>query len=160
MNLLDKYMEQVGKRLPRKNRLDLQAEIRSTIEDMLEDRGQQPGQPLDEALISEVLLEYGSPEKVAAGYKPTRYLIGPRLYPFFAMVVKIVFTVLIAVAGVGALISFYSAGQTAAAFKSAFGEYGLGLISGLISAFGNIVIVFAIIERVKPDTKFDEDDEK
>jgi hypothetical protein len=160
MNLLDKYMEQVGTRLPRKNRLDLQAEIRSTIEDMLEDRSQQSGRPVDDALIGEVLTEYGSPEKVAAGYKPTRYLIGPRLYPFFIMVVKIVFTVLIALAGVGALISFYSAGQTTAAFKSAFGQYGLDLISGLISAFGNIVIVFAIIERVKPETKFDEDDEK
>ena len=48
MNLLDKYMVQVGKHLPRKNRLDLQAEIRSTIEDMLEDRGQQSGKPVDD----------------------------------------------------------------------------------------------------------------
>ncbi|MHC1782294.1 MAG: hypothetical protein AB9891_05940 [Anaerolineaceae bacterium] len=160
MNLLDKYMEQVGKRLPRKNRLDLQAEIRSTIEDMLEDRSRQTGRPVDDALVGEVLVEYGSPDKVAAGYKPARYLIGPRLYPFFLMVVRIVFIVLISLAVVGALISFYSAGQTAEAFKTALNEYGLGLLTGLISAFGNIVIVFAIIERVKPDTKFDEEDEK
>jgi len=54
MNLLDKYIEEVGKRLPRRNRRDLQAEIRSTIEDMLEDRSQAEGRPVDDALVGEV----------------------------------------------------------------------------------------------------------
>jgi uncharacterized protein (UPF0216 family) len=38
MNLIDKYITEVGKHLPRKNRADIEAEIRSTLEDMLEER--------------------------------------------------------------------------------------------------------------------------
>ena len=88
---------EIGKKLPQKNRLDLQTEIRSTIEDMLEDRPKQTERPVDNTMIEEVLKEYGSPAKVAASYHPTRYLIGPQIYPFFMTVVKIVLGVLFAV---------------------------------------------------------------
>ncbi len=57
---------------------------------MLDDQAQQTDRPVDNVMIEEVLKEYGSPAKVAAAYHPTRYLIGPQLYPFFLMVVKIV----------------------------------------------------------------------
>lgn len=160
MNLLDKYIEEVGKRLPLRNRRDLQAEIRSTIEDMLEDRSRETGRPVDDALAGEILAEYGSPDKVAAGYSPTRYLIGPRLFPVFELVVKIVFTVLAAVLLAVFLIQFFTNGAAPAAFAAALANFLPNLLGALISAFGNIVIVFAIIERVKPDAKFDEEDEK
>jgi hypothetical protein len=68
MNLIDRYVTEVGKHLPRKNRLDIEAELRSTLEDMLEDRSQQAGRPADEALATELLQEYGAPRKVAASY--------------------------------------------------------------------------------------------
>ncbi len=160
MNLLDKYINQVGKHLPRKNRLDLQTEIRSTLEDMLEDRSRETGRPVDDALMAEVLAEYGSPEKVAAAYKPTRYLIGPRLYPFFEMVVKIVFAVLLSIAAIGFAITFVGSGLSKDVFLPELGKHASGLLTGLMSAFGNIVLVFAIMERVKPDAKFDEESEK
>jgi uncharacterized protein (UPF0216 family) len=40
MNLIDKYIAEVGKHLPRRNRSDIEAEIRSTLEDMLDERKQ------------------------------------------------------------------------------------------------------------------------
>ena len=43
MNLIDRYVTDVGKYLPRRNRADIEAEIRSTLEDMLEERAQAPG---------------------------------------------------------------------------------------------------------------------
>lgn len=155
MNLLDKYIVEVGKHLPQKNRLDLQTEIRSTIEDMLEDRSGQSGKPVDDAMISEVLLEYGAPAKVAAAYSPARYLIGPRLYPFFEMVVKIVFSVLGAIALIGFGISFVNGGAAGPTFVNSLGKFGLQLLTGLISAFGNIVLVFAILERVLPASELE-----
>ena len=36
MKLLDRYVTEVGKYLPRKQRADIEQEIRSTLEDMLE----------------------------------------------------------------------------------------------------------------------------
>ncbi len=160
MNMLDKYIAEVGKHLPHKNRQDLQKEIRSTIQDMLDDRSQQSGKPIDEALISQVLQEYGAPAKVAAAYQPTRYLIGPRLYPFFEMVVKIVLSVLAVVGLIRFGISFADGGATGAAFFAALGKYGLEWLAGMISAFGNIVLVFAILERVLPASEFEEEAEK
>ena len=40
MNLIDKYVAEVGKNLPRNQRADIEKEIRSTLMDMLEERGQ------------------------------------------------------------------------------------------------------------------------
>jgi len=159
MNLLDQYMMEVGKHLPRKGCSDLQAEIRSTIEDMIEDRSQQRGIPMDEALISEVLQEYGAPAKVASFYKPTRYLIGPKLYPFFEMVVKIVFSVLTLVALIGASINFIIRGANSQAILLVLQNYGLQYLTGIISAFGNIVLVFAIMERIQPSIEFESESE-
>ena len=50
MNLIDKYIAEVGKHLPRRNRADIEAEIRSTLEDMLEEREQTQG-TADEAMV-------------------------------------------------------------------------------------------------------------
>jgi hypothetical protein len=127
---------------------------------MLDDRSQQSGKPVDDALISEVLQEYGAPAKVAAAYQPARYLIGPRLYPIFEMVVKIVLSVLAVVGLIRFGISFADGGATGAAFFAALGKYGLEWLAGMISAFGNIVLVFAILERVLPASEFEEEAEK
>lgn len=159
MNLLDKYMIEVGKQLPRKNRLDLQAEIRSTIEDMLEDRSRETDRPVDDALIGEVLQEYGAPARVAAAYRPARYLIGPRLFPFFEMVVKIVLTVLTVVSLIGFGIASANRGFAGPDFLAALGKFLLEFLTGLISAFGNIVLVFAILERVLPASEFEKEAE-
>jgi hypothetical protein len=96
MNLIDRYVAEVGKNLPLlKGREDIEKELRSTLEDMLEDRISTTGRMRDEAMEIELLKEYGSPQQVAATYNPQPYLIGPRLFPFFLMVLKIVITVIV-----------------------------------------------------------------
>jgi hypothetical protein len=98
MNLIDRYVSEVGKNLPLLNgREDIEKELKSTLEDMLEDRAQSSGRVRDEALEIEVLKEYGSPQKVAQTYNPHPYLIGPKLFPFFLFVLKIVLTVVVSV---------------------------------------------------------------
>jgi hypothetical protein len=150
MNLIDKYVAEVGKHLPRNQRADIEKEIRSTLEDMLEERNQGKGQA-SEAEVVALLKEYGEPRKVAESYIGPRYLIGPRLYPTFELVVKIVLAVVLGASllgyGVSASITKSFAGTE---FFSFLGQFWLGLLGGMISAFGNIVIVFAILERVLP----------
>jgi hypothetical protein len=41
MNLLDRYVAEVGKHLPRGTRTDIEAELRSTLQDMREDRSRE-----------------------------------------------------------------------------------------------------------------------
>ena len=155
MNLIDRYILETGKHLPHRNRLDLQAEIRSTIEDMLDDRAQQDGRDVDNQMIEEVLKEYGSPAKVAAAYHPTHYLIGPQMYPFFLMVVKVVLCVLLAVT-LGSFLWNYYNNPTGPAFLIALGNFALQFFGGATAAFGNIVLVFAILERVLKSSDFDD----
>ena len=150
MELLDRYVNEVGKHLPRKNRADIQAELRSTLEDMLEERSQKAGQPVDEAMVEDLLRSYGAPKKVAATYLPERYLIGPRLYPFFTLVLKIVFAVLGALALIGLGIAIATGPADMADIARTIGRSLLSYAGGAISAFGNIVLVFAILERVLP----------
>ena len=156
MNLIDRYIAEVGKHLPRKNRMDIEAEIRSTLEDMLEER-KTAGGPADEATVMSLLKEYGSPREVAATYKTHQYLIGPRLFPVFETVIKIVLAVVAGASLIGLAISLAKTGLTGPEFVSSVGEWFGGLLSGLIAAFGNVVLVFAIIERTQAAKEFEKE---
>ncbi|HAV75813.1 MAG TPA: hypothetical protein DCX53_00505 [Anaerolineae bacterium] len=152
MNLLDKYVAEVGKHLPRKGRADIEAEIRSTLEDMLEERKQ--ASIKDEAATVALLKEYGSPREVAESYIGPRYLISPRIYPLFELVTKIVLSVVFGIAIVGLGISLVGSDLTGIGFLSKVGDAALGLLGGLVTVFGNIVIVFAILDRTLPASEF------
>jgi hypothetical protein len=156
MKLIDRYVMEVGRRLLlQKGRKDIENELRSTLEDMLEDRARKSGRPVDEAMEIELLKEYGSPDKVALTYNPTPYLIGPRMYPFFTMVLKIVLAVLslVLLVTLGIQIATLSP-MTGSELLSAIGKGLLGILTGAVSAFGNIVLVFAILERFVPASEF------
>src|SRR5512142_966813 len=106
MKMLEKYVAEIGKRLPRRTRADIETEIKSTLQDMLDERSARTGKPVDDAMVRELLKEYGAPAKVAASYSPPRYLIGPRIYPLFELVLRIVLAVLVGVSLFGLIVSF------------------------------------------------------
>lgn len=148
MNLIDRYIQHIGKHLPEKSREDVKREIRSLVEDSLEDRSRELGRPIDEALAVAVLKEFGRPEKMAASYTPERYLIGPRLYPIFWLVVRIVASVLLAITLVKL---FMGIGQLDANFSLSIIESLAEFAGGTLSALGNIVIIFAVIQYFMPE---------
>lgn len=162
MKLIDRYVNEVGKRLPLvKGRADIEKELRSTLEDMLEDRAEKAGRPRNEALEIELLKEYGAPQKVAETYNPTPYLIGPRMFPMFIMILKIV----IAAVALGLTIAtgiqiMKQSPMTVVELLKAIGEWLLNIVSASIGAFGNIALVFALIERFAPVSEFKMDEEK
>ena len=165
MNLIDIYVSEIGRQLPQKTHADIEAEIRSALQDMLEERSKQTGKTINEELILEVLQAYGSPEKVAASYRGERSLIGPRLYPAFIKVIKIVFPIIgvLSLVGLGFSlgrtelspgIDFHSVLQADAKLIINVISLGLtGFVSSLISALGGITLIFAILERFDPNLK-------
>lgn len=160
MNLIDKYVAEVGKHLPRRNRADIEAEIRSTLEDMLDERTQGKSQTADEAAVVQLLREYGTPRKVAESYGARQYLIGPRLYPTFILVTQIAISVLLVISLVGLGLGLAKSDLTGIGFLSMVGESFLDLLGGLIAAFGNIVLVFAILERTLPAEELEKETEE
>ena len=152
MELIDRYIHEVGRYLPRKTRGDIQAELRSLLLDSLESDGVDE---LNEVEVVAALKEFGSPKDVAASYWPRdQYLIGPELYPLFRMVAGIVLAVLVGVLllawGIGII-----SGETplsAPGLQEAF-TFVLELFGSLMSAFGALVLTFAVLQRfnVRPD---------
>lgn len=159
MNLIESYVTEVGKHLPRKNRLDIEAELRSTLEDMLEDRSQQAGRPVDDAMMEELLKEYGSPRKVAATYQTHPYLIGPRMFPMYTLILKIVIFAVTLGLTIATIVSLVNTNLSSPEIFSVLGQFVANLVSSLLAAFGNLTIVFAIIERAVPDKEFSEKEE-
>jgi hypothetical protein len=155
MNLIDRYVNEIGKRLPRKTRADIETEIRSTLEDMLEERAESAGRPADDEMVRELLKEYGAPDKVAATYLPEQYLIGPKLFPIFWLVLKIVGAVLTVLAIVGFGVRFGMSDMGIHAFGAQLAKSALEYFGGIISAFGNIVLIFAILERALPKSEYE-----
>jgi len=150
-DLIDRYIAEIGSYLPRKIRLDLKAEILSTVEDMLTERSQKTGKPVDEEMTVEILKEYGAPWKVAASYQPERFLIGPRLYPSFLTVIQVVLSIMAAITLVRMGISL---GQIGLTFDNVFEAVFLVITDFLGSAFtalGGIMVLFTIVQRFLPE---------
>lgn len=157
MKLIDKYIEQVGENLPARDREDILKEIRSILEDTLENRSAEENRPVDEAMTVDVLKEFGTPKKVAASYLPPRYLIGPRLYPTFLMVTKLVLGImgLVVIVTTAVTLSQQSFNvDTAVEFiVRKLGE----LLGSMLSVFGNVVFVFAIVEWAMGQAKSEDE---
>jgi len=162
MKLIDRYVTEVGKRLPLvKGRKDIENELRSTLEDMLEDRSQKSAKPADEAMEIELLKEYGAPQKVAETYNPTPYLIGPRMFPLFLLILKIVIAAVVFGLTIATGIQVLTQSpMTALDLFKVIGGGLLNILSASIAAFGNIALIFALIERFAPVSEFKMDEEK
>ena len=153
-NLIDTYVSEIGRRLPKKNRTDIQNEILSTLQDMLEERSQNTGKTVDDEMILEVLKSYGAPEKVAATYLGERYLIGPRLYPTFILVLKIALPIIAVLILVVTWIGANPfAGMTTSGFITNLANSLANTLSVVVQAFGNIVLIFAILQWAIPEFK-------
>lgn len=154
MDLIDKYITAVGDQLPAKGRADIEAELRSTLQDMLDDRSAATGQPINDEMIKAVLKEYGAPAKVAATYQGApRSLIGPRFYPMFELVLRIVLAVVVGANLLNLALGMVST-PSGPEFGAALWQFFLQTVGGLVSAFGNVVLVFAILERTLKDEDF------
>ncbi len=147
MDLLDRYVEAVRARLPRRTGDDIARELRSLIMDMLQARCQETD-PGEEDVV-EVLRQLGRPQDVADRYAPTRrYLIGPRLFDTYLLVAVIVSLV----TGIGVTVALL----TELAFASGIALSGLfrmipAVASAALGAFGAVTAVFAVLERVVPE---------
>jgi hypothetical protein len=92
MDLVKRYIYAVTSRLPASQRDEIERELQSNIEDMLEERT--GGGEASKQDVEAVLLALGSPETLADQYRGhRRYLIGPEYYASYLTVLKLVLVV-------------------------------------------------------------------
>lgn len=152
MSLFERYLAEVGQRLPRGRRDDILSELRSLLEDAFEARGGgQEGPVPDEEVAAEVLVEFGPPGQFAAAYLPEhQYLIGPRYFPSFLSTVKICFWAVLGIVGTGLLFDLLAGFDSVLDLARTVGASFNDLFSAAISLFGMVVLIFALVERNAP----------
>lgn len=143
MEIIERYIYAVTQKLPQAQRADIAQELRGLIEDMLEERTQ--GKPPSEKDIKIVLLELGSPKKLAQKYRETnKFLIGPELFDPYILILKIVLGSVAIAISVGFVI------QTIfdpTAILDHFIDFIVSVVTSLPTAFGWTTLGFAIAER-------------
>ena len=141
--LTDRYVDAAMRTVPDKQRDDLGAELRASIDDQIEARVD-GGEPHDAAERA-VLTELGDPDKLAAGYtdRPL-HLIGPRYYLDWWRLLKLLLLIVLPAAAFGIGLAQTLAGQP---IGSIIGS----LITTLLSVAVNLcfwtTLVFAVIEE-------------
>jgi hypothetical protein len=140
MDLLERYLAEVRRNLPRRDADDIVAELR----DLLLARAEEQEEAAGTVDWNALLRGFGHPLVIAARYRRHQWLIGPELYPFYLHFLKIIVTIVIAVtagfARVKGALWAADPGQAIAGFLGS-------LWWGAASAIGSVTIVFALIER-------------
>ena len=147
MELITRYVNEVGRHLPKSVRTDVQTELHSLLTESLEERAREAGRPADRAMVVELLREFGEPEEAAERYlPPAPSLVGPKLFPTFRLVMTIVLAI---VGGVFALKLLNAAFRMPPEeFLQHVGATGADAMNNALMNFGLVVLIFAIIERV------------
>lgn len=138
---IDRYVAEVGRMLPARNRADVEKEINSLLHDAAEAQagGAEPG----EAQTLAVLRQFGPPREMAMRYGASQYLIGPLLYPTFVTVLRVVVGIVLAVSLFGVVLALAQSTQL-----PDIGDIVGGVLGGVIQAAAWVVLVFAVVERL------------
>lgn len=145
-NLIDKYIYEVTRRLPEKDREDVKKELAANIYDMLSDN---PG----EVEVKTVLQSLGSPAALAEQYRQTpRYLISPAFFDSYVRtlkwVVPLVGCILLILGGITGLIKALQGDAAVPNFIGRIIGESIGMgISGAFQALVWVTIGFAIADR-------------
>ncbi|MBN2390536.1 MAG: hypothetical protein JXR84_07430 [Anaerolineae bacterium] len=163
MELIDRYVYQVGRRLPERTRADVKQELHSLLMDALEERaGRSAGAP---ATFSEeeqvaVLEEFGPPEQMANKYRPrSRYVIGPKVFDLYLLVVGVVAGAGLLAAIITAIVSMLGPDSKATVFDLLL-QTGTIFMNIALSGIGSTTLVFALLERAVPDEEFKLDEDE
>ena len=142
-SLTDRYVDAAMRTVPEKQRDDLGAELRASIDDQVDARVAN-GEP-HEAAERAVLTELGDPDKLAAEYtdRPL-WLIGPRYYLTWWRLTKVLWAIVPACAAFGVALGQTLAGES-------FGEIVGTVWSVALAVVVHIgfwtTLVFFIVER-------------
>lgn len=143
-DLVERYIHQVGWYLPKRDRTEVKAELRSQIYDQLEDRyGDNPTQ--DE--IAAVLADLGDPRRFAIAYNPNQYFVGAELYPSMIGVLRYGWLTIPAI-----IVFLYVFGAITASTSPVIPDLLLGIILAILQFTlmfsGAVMLIFALIQRL------------
>jgi hypothetical protein len=145
--LTDRYVSATLRRVPQKQRPEIEKELRAAIADDVDARLAQGDAP--DAAEHAALVELGDPYRLAASYtNRSLALIGPDIYPTYIRTLKVVCWIALPIVVVA--LAAISIAQGKNVFASIFGPLGAAISVGIYISF-IITLVFVILERTQPD---------
>lgn len=150
MELVERYLYAVCRKLPSRLRKDVEQQLRSSIMRELEARV--PDGTPEQKDIIEVLRGFGPPEKVARNFARNELrLIGPELYDLYFLVVKLASLCV----SMGVFISFVF-GKLENGFNAGdIPALAWRMVTGIFAAIGAVTVVFILAERLNPGSETD-----
>lgn len=96
MQLIDRYITAVKFWLPKKQREDIATELAANLQSEIDDHAATAGRPLTDGEVAALLRQHGAPILVASRYQQEhrtvtfgRQIIGPLIFPFYWIAVKV-----------------------------------------------------------------------
>jgi len=142
MSVVDRYLMAVRIFLPRSAQRDIIAELSDDIQSRIDDRQTAMGRALTAAEQEAIVADFGHPALLAGRYGPRRRLIGPEIFPFYWLVLRLALVVGVAV-HVALTITMLAQGRAAQAIRQA--TQVLPVVAFI--QFGIITLVFALIDN-------------
>jgi hypothetical protein len=144
--LLDRYLSAIGRELPMRQSDEITAELRDVLMSKIEDREGDLGRPLTDKELEQLLIDFGHPLVVAAGYRKTPYLIGPELFPMWVATMRFILVFWAAITLVSLFIAAVANPATAPGL--ALQKAAETIWPGFVWIFGVVTMVFAFNERM------------
>jgi hypothetical protein len=141
-DLVERYVQEVGRYLPVSRRAAIMDDLRSQIHDQLDDRYDRSPTP---AQVVETLAGIGEPYLMAREYAGDHALIGPLVYPFAMRVLRYVWVIVPAIAiFLSALSALNTSGRS---LPEAIFDALWGAVQAALNVSALVVVVFAVLER-------------
>ncbi|GIG88191.1 permease prefix domain 1-containing protein [Plantactinospora endophytica] len=142
--LTDRYVAATLRRLPARQRTDIERELRASIADAIDERLESGADPTEAETA--VLTELGDPDRLAAGYadRPP-YLIGPALFVDYTRLLRTLLATVVPAATVGVALLRTVQGDTVTGVLGT--ALGTAITVAVHIAFWT-TLAFAIVERV------------
>ena len=142
MTVVDRYLMAVRVFLPRSAQRDIVAELSDDIHSRIEDQEGTLGRPLTAAEQEAIVADFGHPALLAGRYGPRRRLIGPEIFPFYWLVLRLALVVGVAV-HVAVTMIMLAQGRADQAIRQA--TQVLPVVAFI--QFGVITLIFALLDN-------------
>ena len=95
METIERYLRTLRMLLPADQRDDIVRELSEEIESHVADKEVALGRALTADEQAAILRQYGHPLVTAARYRPQRHLIGPIVFPYYWIVLKVMLVLIV-----------------------------------------------------------------
>lgn len=141
MEILERYFQMLRLFLPKDQRDDIIRELSGEIRSQVAGKEADLGRPLSLAEQAAVIRQYGHPIVIAARYRPQRYLIGPVVFPYYWLALKILVALVFAGSIVASVVALLP-GAPPDAIESIVGD----IVGNMLLVVGWTTVMAAAID--------------